>query len=97
MTSLPDSYLIAVGLFILLLVVSLANKKTAWAIPFGTVTATIGAWYLLEPLYFPELFTQFDFSYVDGAYVSVCIFFIALLIFAPFIATQMRPKTEIVS
>lgn len=97
MTPLPNSYFIAVGLFILLLVVSIANKKTAWAIPFGTVTATIGAWYLLEPLYFPELFTQFDFSYIEGAYVSVCIFFIALLIFAPFIATQMRPKTEIVS
>jgi hypothetical protein len=97
MTSLPNSYFIAIGLFILLLMVSIANNKAAWAIPFGTVTVTLGAWYLLEPFYFPRLFAIFDFSDVEDAYTSVCIFFAALLVATPFTTKQMRPKTQIVS
>lgn len=92
MIHLPDSYYIAAGLCALLLIVALLYRHRAWAWPFGTVAATIGAWYLIEPFYFPELFEQFNFVHVRTAYDSVSIFCIALLVMAPTLANSMQPK-----
>jgi oligosaccharide repeat unit polymerase len=94
MTELPDSYFIAVALCVLLLLVTALNRGQAWALPFGAVTATISAWYLVEPFYFPELFLEFKLEQIQTAYDSVCIFCIALLVVAPAMANRMRPRTS---
>lgn len=90
MNELPDSYFIAAGLCALLLVVALMNARKPWALPFGVVAATVGAWYLVEPFYFPELFAQFKFESVQGAFDSVSIFCAALLVMTPFISARMQ-------
>lgn len=92
MIELPDSYYIAAGLCTLLLIVAVASAGRPWALPFGTVVATVGIWYLPEPFYFPNLFAQFRFRSVQTAYDSVSIFYIALLIFAPLVSMRLKPK-----
>jgi hypothetical protein len=91
MINLPDSYYVASGLCVLLHLVALLNRHKAWALPFGTVAATISAWYLIEPFYFPELFEEFNFVHVRTAYDSVSIFCVALLVIAPILAISMQP------
>src|SRR5262249_12249929 len=92
MIALPDSYYIASGLCVLLHVVALANWRKAWALPFGTVTATISMWYLIEPFYVPDLFATFEVAHVQTAYDAVSIFCVALIVRAPAMARQVQPR-----
>jgi oligosaccharide repeat unit polymerase len=94
LNNLPTSYFIAVLLFGMLLVFAVANRKAAWSVPFGAVVAMIGAWYLIEPFYFPELFETLDPEHVETAFNCVCIFFMSLLFLAPAIAKKMEPRAS---
>lgn len=95
MIALPDSYYLAAALCAISLLFAIVNGQKPWALPFGAVVGTVGAWYLIEPLYFPELFSQFRFDAFQTAFDSVCIFYIALLISVPLISMKMRPRTSL--
>jgi hypothetical protein len=94
MNKLPESYYLAVGLCFIHIIFAIINRKQAWALPFGAVVATVGGWYLVEPVYFPELFETFRFEMVEKAYYSVCLFYVALIFTTPTIAKQMRPSSH---
>lgn len=92
MSELPLSYYVAVSLCFILLFVAAANSRKPWALPFAAVTGTIGAWYLIEPLYFPDLFKEFRFDATQTAYDSVSIFYVALLVLAPLVSRTLHPN-----
>jgi len=96
MTSLPDSYFIAAALFFAILAYSVANIRAAWAFPYGAVVATVGAWYLIEPIYFGSEFSSLGSEYVSRAFDSVIVFFVIFAALALISISMLSPNRDVV-
>jgi hypothetical protein len=85
MLNMPETYFISIALAATLLVYGALNLRKSWGIPYLAVVVTIAAWYLIEPLYFPDEFLVFRQETVATAYGAVLT---ALLSFALKVATE---------
>lgn len=80
---LPFTYYLGVVCFSVGLLRGLLSLRRSWAPGFLVVQGTVGAWYLLEPLYLPEEFFYFSPDVLETGFLSVCIFFVVFLILTP--------------
>jgi oligosaccharide repeat unit polymerase len=91
MLDLPLSYYFSVLLCIGLLLYGTLRLRAAWAFPFNCTVATVGAWYLIEPVYFSDGFVFFGSDYIDAAFDSVAIFFLAFAFITPALVRWFDP------
>jgi oligosaccharide repeat unit polymerase len=95
MSNLPLSYFVAIALLGALLLYGAVRLQTAWAFSFNVSLATVGAWYLVEPIYFPEEFEYSNPDYVRAAFDGVVIYFIAFAVFTPILVKNFEPKAGV--
>ena len=84
-------FILACGILAILMIEAAFNYRRPWAVPALVGYATIGAWYLMEPLYLPEMFIQFSSETLDAATLQVIEFMILVRVFmAVFVPMALR-------
>lgn len=91
MAALPLSYYLSALLCIGLLLYGTLNLRASWAFPYSCAVATVGAWYLLEPIYFSDAFVFFGSDDVGTAFDAVIIYFLAFALLTPFLVKWLDP------
>jgi oligosaccharide repeat unit polymerase len=86
----PLVYWLAAATLAILVVEAAMKLARPWAIPSLVAYATVGAWYLLEPINFPEFFLQFGEAF-DSASIQVIIFLLMFRIAVPPLTDVMSP------
>jgi oligosaccharide repeat unit polymerase len=92
MLDLPETYFLSVALAAILLVYGTLKLRTSWGGPYLATVVTIAAWYLIEPLYFPDEFMAFSQETVATAYSAVLITLLCFALSAPTFVDLMRPN-----
>src|SRR6478735_1198562 len=81
----PSSFFLCLATISVLVGEAIFKRRTDWAIPSLVAYATVGGWYLMEPLYLPEGFVRFSSDVLDEALLQVTgfllIFRVALAVF----------------
>jgi len=84
MENLSPFYWMAVSSCALLVCYGAFNLEKPWGLPYITVLLTIAAWYLLEPWYLPEHFTDdYNANVNEMAFVVILLFFISFSLAVP--------------
>ncbi len=84
--SYPITYAFSILLVGVLAAEAIFIMRAPWRMTYLAVLGTISAWYLIEPVYMPEAFAEFDTADVSDAFMSVVIFFLALRVLTPLFA-----------
>jgi hypothetical protein len=94
MPVLPDSYFFSLIIFVCISAFGLLRLNTALGVPYLAVALSIGAWYLIEPFYFADEFQLLDPRYVQSAFDSVALFFLAFAIVTPGLVNKLAPRSS---
>jgi oligosaccharide repeat unit polymerase len=95
MLDLPLSYYFSICLYVGLLLYGTVRLRASWAFPYNCALATVGAWYLIEPIYFSNGFTFFSADYIRSAFDCVAIYFLAFALVTPLLVRWLDPGTRL--
>jgi oligosaccharide repeat unit polymerase len=87
--NIPDTYYVSIGLIVVFAAFGLSSIRTNWAVPYLAVLGTIAGWYLIEPIYFSDSFSQLNADDVRGAFDAVSICLIVFAFSAPILANKL--------
>jgi hypothetical protein len=88
MLILPDSYFFAMLAFACASIIGLFRLNAPWGVPYIAAVLTVGAWYLIEPVYFSHEFESLDLHYVESAFDNVALFFAAFSLITPILVHE---------
>jgi hypothetical protein len=90
----PVSFFLCFATISILVGEAVAKRQLDWAIPSLVAYATVGAWYLIEPLYLPEGFTRFSSDILDDAFLQVTGFLLTFRIAVPIFTNMVIPSAQ---
>src|SRR5271170_5815318 len=96
MENLSPFYWMAVSSWALSVCYGAFNLEKPWGLPYITVLLTIAAWYLLEPWYLPDQFTDdYNTNVNDMAFTDILLFFICFSIAVPIFMRAVCTKVNV--
>jgi oligosaccharide repeat unit polymerase len=86
----PDTYFLSLLFFVCVSAFGLPQLNT-WGGPYLAVVITVGAWYLIEPIYSADSFRLNDPAYIEAVFGCVALFFMTFAIVTPALVRKFAP------
>src|SRR5258708_17920616 len=94
-TSLPLEYGLCAAILFVTCLFAVRLRSQLWAPPFIAVLGTIAAWYMVEPIYFEDFFSDYTFSAASTAYRCLLVFLVTFVVAAPVMVRDFQPHGQL--